>query len=218
MYNFKNISLYQVNTLAIFFILLFTILFSTLLIHEEYNSFEKNVIKEEKKYLMGQYDEIKKVSHRIDMLTEYYTKHSAVTIEDALKNISETFNDTGRRFIHIYNNNLELLQGSSSIDIEELQHIDFASEVLNNIHVKTSDSVRDAIVSTKVIGDYIVISGLYTHSSDTFFSMQIKEMKGRLVRIILEIVTLAFILFGFIPISIAAFLFPPVANMAFPNL
>ncbi|MEA2110814.1 MAG: HAMP domain-containing sensor histidine kinase [Campylobacterota bacterium] len=198
MYNFKNISLYQVNALAIFFILLFTILFSTLLIHEEYSSFEKNIIKEEQKYLIGQYDEIKKVSHRIDKLIEYYMKHTLVTVEDALKNISEIFNDTGRRFIQVYNSDLELLQGSLVIDLEELKHIDFESEVLNNIHVKTSDSVRDAIVSTKVIDDYIVISGLYTHSSDTFFSIQIKEMKGRLVRIILEIVTLSFILFGFI--------------------
>jgi signal transduction histidine kinase len=177
---------------------LFTILFSTLLIHEEYISFEKNVLKDEKNYLIAQYDEVKKVSHRIDVITASYIQHSDLSVGAILKIVADAFDDTGRRFIQVYDNDLNLIHGVCHIDKKALHHMDFESEALSKIHVNDSNSNREALVSTKIIDDYIVLSGLYTQSSDTFFSMHIKEMKSRLVRIMLEIVTLAFILFGFI--------------------
>ena len=69
--NFINISLKQLNLLSIWVILLFTILFSALLIQEEYKVFEDTLEKEQNIYLMQQYDEIIKMAWRIEALLDF---------------------------------------------------------------------------------------------------------------------------------------------------
>ena len=197
--HFINISLKQLNMLAIWFILLFTVLFAALLIQEEYRIFEDTLEKEENIYLMQQYDEIIKMAWRIEALVDFTNERSDEHPHEVMAKVAEVFSEHSYRFVNIYNPDMSVLYAQTTIKPFQLQKLDLnGNDVTAGEVIFEANSQKALLYAKSLRGGYKVVTGIYTHSSDTFLIKREKEMKHRLIRIILEIATLAFILFGFI--------------------
>ena len=197
--NFINISLKQLNLIALWGILLFTVLFSALLIQEEYKVFEDTLEKEQNIYLMQQYDEIIKMAWRIESLVDFELDRPGKHLQEVLIRVADVFSEHSYRFVNLYSPDMTLLYGQADISPEQLNKLDMNGNdvAAGKVHFNTDE--QSALLYARTLHEgYKVVTGIYTHSSEEFLQKRQKEMKHRLIRIILEIVTLAFILFGFI--------------------
>ncbi len=197
--NFVSISLKQLDFIALWVILLFTVLFSALLIQEEYKVFEHTLEKEQNIYLMQQYDEIIKMAWRIEALVDFELERADGHLQEVLVHIADVFSEHSYRFVNLYDQDMQLLYGQAEISSRELSRLDMDGDDVTADTVLFKGAEQKALLYSRTLhGGYVVVTGIYTQSSEVLLSKRQKEMRHRLIRIILEIVTLAFILFGFI--------------------
>jgi len=197
---FINISLKQLNLLAIWVILVFTIIFSLLLIQEEYKVFEGTIEKEQNIYTMQQYDEIIKMAWRIEALVDFELDRKEKShLKEVLVHVADVFSEHSYRFVNFYSPDMTTLDAHAGITSEQLGKLDMMGNDVTPGTVYFNGEIHNALLYAKTLHDgYKLVTGIYTQSSDEFLKKRKQEMKHRLIRIILEIVTLAFILFGFV--------------------
>jgi signal transduction histidine kinase len=196
---FNNFSLNQVNSLATVFILTFTILFSYLLIQEEYRKFAKTLRKEQNTFLMKQYDEVIKVAWRIERLVADDSSVDPADQARQLAKLARIFSETGHRFVQVYDTQMRPVADTAQIGSDDLARLSFDGSEVAEGWVSGEHDRQKALMYSKTFGNgYRIVSGIYTLPSEAFMEGYEEEMKSRLIKIILEIVTLAFILFGFI--------------------
>ena len=84
--HFNNFSLHQLNSLSIIFILVFTVLFSLLLIHDEYQEFERTLETTKRDYYTAQERKIVSAAHQFERLFDYVVeregRHSDEELSD----------------------------------------------------------------------------------------------------------------------------------------
>lgn len=190
--SFVHISLKQLHMMAIWVVLLFTIVFSLLLIQDESKSFKQRMKLEKTTYIKAQKSSLLIMAKQLKVLAENEISDGR-DINANLQMLVCLFSENEKHFISIKTPKSYLVcnkDAKSSVDIEK---IDFS---LKNSFVDKKDALTYVIQLSK---GYSLVAGiLHGGSSERLFTKHQTEMKNRLIRTILEITTLAFILFGFI--------------------
>jgi signal transduction histidine kinase len=195
---FRNFSLHQLNSLSILFILIFTVLFSLLLIHDEYQEFESILGAAKREYYEAQQLKIVHAAQQFERLFDYAMQQNRDRSEAELDEFVALFTqEEEHRFIALYDPEMQPLHGSSAV--EGYGEFDFASGKSVEGVVKGPRGEEPALLFPYALKHgYRLVSGVYLKPYETMLEAQYAQLKSRLIRIILEIATLSFILFGFI--------------------
>ncbi len=193
----SNFSLSQVHGFAIVILLLFTVVFAYLLIQDEYQRYEAQLRLEHEHFLHTQQKEIKQISQQIASLMEYELKKDDPNAHEALKRICDIFSVEDYRFIQLFDTQMKALFNDRHLDrkLNDLKTLTPDSI----LHLKITEGEQEDSVLVyilKLSNGHLLLNGIYTKPSELLLLEQQKKSKSRLVKIILEIVTLAFILFG----------------------
>jgi len=193
----SNFSLSQIHSFAIVILLLFTIIFAYLLIQDEYQRYEAQLHLEHEHFLQSQHKEIEQISKQIASLMEYELQTDSLHSQKSLKRISDIFSIKDHRFVQLFDTKMKPLFTNRYFD-KELNDI---KELTPNsmLRLKVTEGEQNSSILVyilKLSNGYTFLSGIYTKPSELFLLEQQKKSKSRLVKIVLEIVTLAFILFG----------------------
>lgn len=193
----SNFTLAQVHNFAIVILLLFTIIFAYLLIQEEYQGYEEQIHQEHQHFLSTQQQQIKQTSQQVALLMEHELNNNDHDIDKALYRILKVFSIDNRNFIQLFSKQGQLLFKNSEIDTKIADAKTLQTEVFLPLEVKgTQDKHSILAYVVRLSNGYTFVSGIYSQSSDQLLLQRYKESKSRLVKVILEISTLAFILFG----------------------
>ena len=196
--HFNNFSLQQLNSISILFILIFTILFSLLLIHDEYQEFETTLAATKAEYYETQRLKITSAAKQFERLFDYTMQEEGGAIDAKLGHFASMFAlEEAHRFIALYDPQMRPLYSSNTI--EGYKGFDYMSGRSFEGVVQRAGASEPALLFPYALKDgYRVVSGVYLTPYETLLKAQYTQMKSRLIRIILEIATLSFILFGFI--------------------
>ena len=196
--HFNNFSLHQLNSLSIIFILVFTVLFSLLLIHDEYQEFERTLETTKRDYYTAQERKIVSAAHQFERLFDYVVEREGRHSDEELSRYASMFAlEEAHRFIALYDAQMRPLYSIN--EIVGYKRFDFGADTSFEGVVRRDGSEEAALLFPYTLkGGFKVVSGVYLKPYQELLDDQYTQMKSRLIRIILEIVTLSFILFGFI--------------------
>ncbi len=194
-YFLSDFTLAQVHNFATVLVLLITVLFAYLLTQEEYRLYEKQLHLEHEQFIQKQHQEVKTLSQQMALLMEYELEKKSAPA--SLERISAIFTKDSNRFVQLFDNQKKALFQSCSIEksIEAIAAL--PRQEMLRMEAKQGDSVRPILVyAEKLNNGYTLISGIYTHPCETLLCERQGKLKSRLIKIVLGIVTFAFILFG----------------------
>ncbi len=195
----SSFSLSQVYAYATFVVLVFTVIFASLLIQNEYKDYEKQLTSEYTNFVKEQEFRLVRATRQFASLMNYELQHPSDHTKEALKRIEQLFSDDENSFIQLFDSDGKALFAHSGIEgrlgsIAQLE--DGAIMHFQNIeHKKTSDAL---VYVQKLEKSYTLVSGSYTKPAETLLLERHNKQKSKIVKVVLEIVTLAFILFGVI--------------------
>jgi signal transduction histidine kinase len=194
---FNNFSLHQLNIVSIVFILVFTVLFSLLLINDEYQEFEKMINAQKSEHLKQQELNIISEARMFERLFDYTMAHQNRVDITELNNLASIVAEKGKQFILLYDEMMQPFQ--IGLEVEELEKLDFKDGGgIKGEVIRGEEKEPVLLYRHQLSNGYYIISGIYTKPYEELLQAEFVKMKGRLIRIILEIATLSFILFGFI--------------------
>jgi len=189
----SNFTLAQVHSFAIVILLLFTVVFAYLLIQEEYQRYEKQQYQEHESFLSQQQEEIKQTSEHIALLMEYELEDNHKHVRKNLKRIATVFSKDKNHYLQLFNaHSVALFENAPILNKTVLDN----KKMQELTVTKAEEKLSILVYSLKLSNGYTLINGIYTQPSELLIQAHYKESKSRLVKVILEIATLAFILFG----------------------
>lgn len=194
-YYLSDLTLAQVHNFATVFVLLFAALFAYLLTQEEYRLYEKQLHHEHEQFMRKQHRETQELSEQMALLMEYALEKGGTT--EALERISAIFTRENNRFVQLFDAQKQALFAPSGIEksaevLEGLQE----GRMLR-MEAGEGDSLRPILAHTlRLKNGYTLLSGIYTLPSEALLLEREEKLKSRLIKIVLGIVTFAFILFG----------------------
>jgi len=195
---FESIRLHQLSYFSIWFILVFTVLFSLLVIHEEYKQFTSTINKQRESYILKEHELMHTTAYQIEQIMNFASnRHNGKIDRDFFKLIA-VFNESSYQFIALYDRDMNLIEQSVVVDTLPLEHLHISDGKIFEATIDISDNKEEVLLlSRNIVGEYHLVIGHYLKP----FHMQLKEqgnaLKHRLIRLVLEIATLSFILFGF---------------------
>jgi len=195
----SNFSLSQVYTFATLVVLLFTVVFATLLIQNEYKDYEKQLILEYEGFVKEQERSLVRSTRQLAALMGYELQHPSSHTEEALKRIEQLFTNDKNSFIQLFDRDGKAILRSTGIEgqLGDIGQLNDAS--LLRLQELEHTKLHDALVYVlKLDNGYTLISGMYTKPAQTMLLERHNKQKSKIVKIVLEISTLAFILFGVI--------------------
>jgi len=195
----SNFSLSQVYAFATVVVLLFTIVFAYLLIQDEYQDYEKQLSREYENFVKEQELSLIRSTRQLAALMSYELQHPSSHTDEALKRIEQLFTDDENSFIQLFDRDGKPLFGNAAIQekLGDIRQLEDAS--LIRLTAIEHAKMRDALVFLlRLDNGYTLISGNYTEPTQTLLLERRNKQKSKIVRVVLEISTLAFILFGII--------------------
>lgn len=195
----SNFALSQVYAFATLVILLFTVVFASLLIQDEYQDYEKQLALEYNSFVKEQELALIRSTRRLAALMGYELQHPSDHTGEALKRIENLFTDDKNSFVQLFDSNANALFKPVSVEqkLGDIRQLKDASIIhLQQLeHTKLHDALLYVL---KLENGYTLISGIYTKPAHTLLLERHNKQKSKIVKIVLEIATLAFILFGVI--------------------
>ncbi len=223
---FKNQTITSIHILSMVSMSLFVMLFTTLVIYEEYNEFEHeaNILRE--KYIKKQKENITYDTNRVLSFIEHTYKHKNSTIDRATiqKDIINTIehlygraDGTGYIFIYdfsgvnlsdpiqITNRGKNLYDIKDHKGIQVIKELIHASKFTNGGFVEyewikpTTNQLSQKISYAKSFQPWgwMVGTGVYLDEVKKIIIAEKKALKKRLIKLVMEILSLSVILFGF---------------------
>jgi signal transduction histidine kinase len=193
----SNFTLPQVQNFAIVILLLFTLIFAYLLIHEEYHRYEEQLHQEHEHFVSTQQQDIEQTSRQITLLMEHELQHNDQDTDLSLKRIADIVSMDKNRFLQLFNNHSMPLFTSTNINtrIDSIRSLEPGT--ILELEVEKAQQKHSILVNViRLSNGYTILSGIYTKPSELLLQERYKKSKSRLVKVVLEISTLAFILFG----------------------
>lgn len=189
----SNFTLAQVHSFAIIILLLFTIVFAYLLIQEEYQGYEEQRQKEHAYFISQQRQEIQQTSEHIALLMEYELQNPHKKTQKNLKRIANVFASDTNHYLQLFTSQFTpVFENTPLLNQAEIQ-----AKSMQELQLSAGEEKRSVLVYTLTLSNgYTLVNGLYTQPTQRLIQEHNKKSKARLVKIILEISTLAFILFG----------------------
>lgn len=193
----SNFTLGQIQNFAIVILLFFTVIFAYLLIQEEYHRYEEQQHSEHEHFINSQKHEIEQTSKQIALLMEHDLQHNDQNAHITLKRIADIISIDKNRFMQLFNTDSRPLFTSTNINTKIDSIKSLQPGTMLQLEVEREQKKHSILVYVlKLSNGYTVLSGIYTKPSELLLQERYKASKSRLVKIILEISTLAFILFG----------------------
>jgi len=198
-HRFESIPLHQLSYFSIWFILVFTVLFSLLVIHEEYKQFTSTIDKQREDYILKEHELMHTTAYQIEQIMNFASnRHNGQIDKDFFKLIG-VFNESSYQFIALYDTDMNLIEESVVVDTLPFERLYVSNGEIFEATIDISNTKEEVLLlSRSIVGDYHLVIGHYL----TPFHIQLREqeraLKHRLIRLVLEVVTLAFILFAFI--------------------
>lgn len=196
-YYLSDFTLAQVHNFAMALVLFFTILFAYLLTQEEYRLYEERLHLEHEQFIRKEHREIEALSAQVAQLMAYALEKKSTT--EVLEKISAVFTHENNRFVQLFDAQNRALFAPCGIEdsVEEADALPMQTMI--QMDARQDAQLRPALAyAYKLKNGYTLLSGLYTHSSEVLLLEREEKLKSRLIKIVLGIVTFAFILFGVI--------------------
>ncbi|MGB5965539.1 MAG: ATP-binding protein [Sulfurimonadaceae bacterium] len=194
-----NFSLSQIHAMATFVILLFTILFSFLLIQDEYQDYMKQLNFEYANFKAEQKRSLIHSAEQMRLMMSFELKHPSDHSGEAIRKIPGLFLEHEDSFIQLFDSSGAGVFTSHGLKekIGDLSAVEDRSFLqLEDLEEKPQ---QDALAYvTKLPNGYTLITGIYTKPTEELLLERHQKQKKKIVKIVLEITTLAFILFGII--------------------
>jgi len=222
----KNKTITSVHILSMIVMSLFVILFTTLVIYEEYNEFEyeANILRE--KYITTQKEQIIYDINRVLSFIEhtYSQKNSPLNEEEIQKSVIDTIEHLygrpdGRGYIFIYDfNGVNLSdpiqvenRGKNFYNLKDHKGVQVIKELIDSSRLDgggfveyewlkpTTNRVSQKISYARAFEPWrwMVGTGVYLDEVERLIIEQKKALKKRLIKLVMEILSLSVILFGF---------------------
>ena len=193
----SNFTLSQVQNFAIVILLFFTVIFAYLLIQEENHRYEEQLHQEHAYFISSQQQEIEQTSRQITLLMEHELQHNDQDAHQSLKRIADILSIDKNRFLQLFNADSRPLFTSTAINTKIDSIKSLQPGTMLQLEVEQEQQKHSILVYIiRLSNGYTLLSGIYTKPSELLLQEQYKKSKSRLVKVILEISTLAFILFG----------------------
>lgn len=219
----SNLSLHSINFLGIIVLFLFALLFTFLVIFEEYREFEQESIRLRNDYLSSQKIKAKEETQRVIKYINYaYTSMvgelGREDIKEHVVNSIEHLFDrkSGSSYIFIYtldginisDPNKPYNRGKNMIELQDINGKYILKELIkkakdgggyveyiwdNPANNKLSPKVSYATVYTP--WGWLVGTGVYLDEIDEMLTKKKEQMKDRLIKYVMEVLTLSAILF-----------------------
>lgn len=195
----NRFSLSQVHVLATFVILFFTVVFAFLLIQEEYRSYVKQLNLEYTSFKVEQSQTLKRSGELMSRMMSFELEHPTSHTLEAVAKIPALFLNTTEGFVQLFNKDGETLLPVCGLknSLDEIKaSADRSILTLRGLEGKPSE---DALVYiTRLKNGHTLVSGIYTRTTEEIILERHHKQKSKIIKIVLEIATLAFILFGVI--------------------
>lgn len=195
----NRLSLSQLHMIATFVILLFTVIFAFLLIQEEYRSYVKQLNVEFDSFKSEQAGTLKRSGELMSRIISYELSHPTSHTEEAVSKIPALFFSSTEGFVQLFDTKGNALLPACGLKKKLHTIADLSDRLMLEINGLEGKPQEDALVFiTKLTNGYTLASGIYTKPTREIILERHKKQKSKIVKIVLEIVTLAFILFGVI--------------------
>lgn len=186
---FRSIGLNQVNALSMVFILSFTVIFSLLLIHDEIQGFNESLKSQHQHYVADETARLEAMVEKIDALMKYAGANHREPSK-AVEFISSVFAQSGVVFV--------LLEDQEGNVLFQSEALEIPGSVRGECSVVREGKTVSALIVRKPLQNgFLLVCGSYMSQFDHLYETRRHELKTKLIRLVLGIVTLAFILFGF---------------------
>lgn len=195
--NFVNISFPKLNMLSLWGVLAFTVVFTWLTIHEEYKVFEKNFYADAQAYTQNREAELDAASMRIRKLIELHRVGSEPELREAMMHIAAAFSGDASFFTNLYTQAGEPLYVTAEPTPGSFGALAGQGGIVPGEVLAGGVRQTALLKELRFAGGFKMILGVPTPSAAELMQARKTELKRRLTRIILEFVTLAFIIFGF---------------------
>jgi signal transduction histidine kinase len=191
--------LHQVGYLSIVFIFIFTVLFSLLVIHEEYKQFTATMIKQRENYMIKEHELMRTAAHQIEQIVKFASMRHEGSIDTDFVKLIAVFNQKEYQFIALYDPQMKLIEQSVVLSTLPFNALHVKPDAIFETHVVIDGKEEEVVLlSRTLIGNYHLILGHYLKPFHQLLRDQEYALKHRLIRLVLEVVTLSFILFAFI--------------------
>ncbi len=195
----SNFSLAQVYAFATLVVLLFTVIFASLLIQDEYQDYERQLTLEYETFVKEQELSLKRSTRQLGALMSYELQHPSAHTQEALNTIDQLFTEDENSFIQLFDREGRVLFQKTGIEdrlgvVKELKD----ASLLHFQQLEQTEAVDAMVYVLKLTNGYTLISGMYTKPEHALLLERHNKQKSKIVKMVLEIVTLAFILFGVI--------------------
>jgi signal transduction histidine kinase len=219
----SNLSLHSINFLGIIVLFIFAMLFTFLVIFEEYREFEQESIRLRNDYLIAQKTKAKEETERVIEYIKYSNNSMKGTLsrdqlkEHVVSSIEHLFDrKSGSSYIFIYtlegvnisDPNKPYNRGKNMIDLQDINGKYILKELVkeakdgggyveyiwdNPANHQLSPKVSYARAYTP--WGWLIGTGVYLNEIDEMLAEKKEQMKERLIRYIMEVLTLSAILF-----------------------
>ncbi len=189
---FNNRTVTSIHLWSISIMSLFVALFIALVIYEEYNDFEREAKKIRKDYLIEQKSIIFNDINRVLKFIDYSYKNNKSKI-DTIKAIEYLY---GKDYIFIFDNlnGMNISDSLFKVDMELIQELIKVSKHIEGGYVKSQQiSYAKSFNPWK----WTVTRGVYLDKVEQIILEERKKLKYRLIKYMMEILSLSVIIFGF---------------------
>ncbi|WP_456452637.1 cache domain-containing protein [Hydrogenimonas sp.] len=221
----RNLSINTINLIGIGLLLLFALLFTALVVFEEYRDFEHEVGRLKTQYLQRKKEEIREQTDKVLRFIAYeYANYRGKVPADALKRqildaVSQLYTDlASNRYIFVYrldgtnilDPNRPELKGTNMLAVEDplgapilprlIEKAKQGGGFVSYVWEKPSTKRFAPKISYAEIFEpwgWLVGTGVYLDELDRMVAQKKEAMKRRLIKYVMEILTLSAILFGF---------------------
>ena len=194
-----NFSLSQIHAMATFVILFFTIIFAYLLIQEEYQDYMKQLNIEYTSFEIKQKETLVHAAEQMRLMMNFELEHPSQHSYEAIEKIPDLFFEDKDSFVQLFDTEAKQLFPSCGLreKIDEVALLKDRSILeLNDLEGKPQQDAMAYVA--KLSNGYLLIAGIYTKPTKDLLLERQKKQKKKIIKIVLEITTLAFILFGII--------------------
>lgn len=195
----NRFSLSQIHVIATFTILFFTVVFAFLVIQDEYRSYVKQLNLEYESFEVEQTETLKRSSDLMRQMINFEYERPTGHMHEAVAKMPALFLGANEGFVQLFDNEGKTLLPTCGLKglLGEINTLSENTTIeLKGLEGKPEE---DALVYImKLRNGYTLASGIYTKPTREIILERHKKQKSKIVKIVLEITTLAFILFGVI--------------------
>lgn len=196
---FSRTRLHRINYLSIWFMLAFTLLFSLLVIHEEYKQFRSTIEIERARYIEREHEAMQAAAHRMERIFAFAYERSGGVLEADFHALVELFETQRHQWVMLYDALSAPALPRDRFDGQGAKLLHVTGEQIAQHELLIHGRMESLLLLHRPLGGgYHLLLSHLLEPFEAQMQRQERELRARLIKLVLEVVTLSFILFGFI--------------------